>query len=335
MIRLLACSALALVCLLAAACEGFRKQPGLLEAVGVLPRPPIELSVMSFNIRYGTANDGQDAWPSRRGLVFETILNARADVIAVQEALAFQLTEIREALPEFAMVGVGRDDGRQAGEFSAILYRRARFTVTESGTFWFSDTPAQPGSTSWGNSIPRICTWARLVERLDWAGGSGRAVYVFNVHLDHQSEPSRVKSAELLRDRVIQRANRNEPAIVMGDFNAGEDSPAYAILAGQRATLPMLDAFRAVHPDETHVGTFHGFRGLKSSHGPKIDHIFIAPGDNAVEVITADIERFEDAGRLPSDHYPVTATIRISEKAAPPPKSSVPTTAQPTDAPDR
>ena len=125
----------------------------------------LELNVMTFNIRYGTANDGENRWDNRRNMVLDVLQNHSPDVVGLQEALRFQLDQIRSALPEFAEVGVGRDDGNTAGEYAALLYRRDRFALLDSGTFWLSDTPNVPASKHWGNSITRICTWARLIDR--------------------------------------------------------------------------------------------------------------------------------------------------------------------------
>ncbi len=175
---------------------------------------------MTFNIRYGTADDGDNSWPLRSAMVWQLIQNHAPDVVGLQEALRFQLDEIRTRVPGYAELGVGRDDGRSGGEYSAILYRSRRFAVADQGTFWFSETPDAPGSTSWGNRITRICTWARLVER-----ETGTHLYVYNLHLDHESQPSRERSVELLAARINARRPR-DPVIVMGDFNAGEDNPA-------------------------------------------------------------------------------------------------------------
>ena len=119
---------------------------------------------MSFNIRYGTAPDGENRWERRRESVVHVIREFDPAVVGLQEALRFQLNELRAALPGCEEIGVGRRDGREAGEYAAILYDRRRLEVVEQGTFWFSETPAVPGSTSWGNRITRICTWARFRE---------------------------------------------------------------------------------------------------------------------------------------------------------------------------
>src|SRR5688500_7368624 len=131
-------------------------------AVPVQPREP--LTVMTFNIRYGTAKDGENEWSKRRDMLFEVIRDGRPDLLGLQEALDFQIDEILAAVSGYAVVGVGRDDGAEKGEYSAILFRTERFHVAEAGTFWFSDTPTVPGSRSWGNQITRISSWARFID---------------------------------------------------------------------------------------------------------------------------------------------------------------------------
>ena len=275
-------------------------------APGAGAGPASDLRLMSFNIRYGTADDGADAWPRRAAMAFDVVRRFDADVVGVQEALRFQLDELGAALPAFGEIGVGRDDGRTAGEYSAILYRRGRFEVLEEGTFWFSDTPATPGSMTWGNRITRICTWARLRDR---AGGA--RFYVYNLHLDHESQPSRERSALLLAERIRARSSP-DPVLVMGDFNSGEANPVYRHLTGA-ATLPaatpappLADTYRLRHPGDTMVGTFHAFRGTTT--GDKIDHILASPEWHALD---ASIVRTSRAGRFPSDHFPVTAVVRL------------------------
>jgi endonuclease/exonuclease/phosphatase family metal-dependent hydrolase len=254
------------------------------------------LTVMSFNIRYGTAKDGDNAWPNRRAMVFDVLRDLDADVIGVQEALAFQLDEILAAIPAYATLGVGRDDAAAAGELSAILFKKNRFRVAESGTFWFSDTPSVPGSKTWGNNYTRICTWARLIDR------DGRGFYMYNVHLDHESQPSRERSTQLLRQRIEARAYAGDPVIITGDFNVGEKNPALDTLRG-----PFVDTFRTVRPDEQPAGTFTAFK-FGNTAGDKIDYVFVQPG---TEVQHAEIVRFSRNERYPSDHFPVVARVRL------------------------
>lgn len=258
--------------------------------------------VMTFNIRYGTAPDGENAWPLRRSLVTQVISDDRPDVLGVQEALRDQLDELVAALPEYAKVGAGRN-AEGDGEYSAILYRQSRFDLCDAGTFWLSATPGSPGSKTWGNNLPRICTWARLFDRTN-----NRRFVVFNTHWDHESQPARLRSGELISKRIDDLAN-DEPVIVTGDFNAAPDNPALAALvAGGR----VRDTFAALHPDEKLVGTFNGFGLAPGVH--KIDGVLAS---DHWEVEAAKIVRTREGERYPSDHFPVTATVTLPEADAP------------------
>jgi endonuclease/exonuclease/phosphatase family metal-dependent hydrolase len=267
---------------------------------------------MSFNLRYGTADDGDNSWPLRRDLVFRVIREHGPDVLGSQEVLRFQLDELRDALPEYGEVGVGRNDGEEAGEYAAILFRSSRLQPIGQGTFWLSDTPDVPGSMSWGNSITRICTWARFADR-----EGRRTFYVYNVHLDHRSQPSRELSAELLTAHITNREHP-DPYIVTGDFNAGESNPAMLYLRGETARahpetmdaphpLGLRDSYRVLFPDQVEVGTFNGFDGVTT--GEKIDAVLVS-GD--WEIVDAAIVRTAEDRRYPSDHFPVVATLAIN-----------------------
>ncbi len=261
---------------------------------------PLRAKVLSFNIRFGTAPDGPNHWSHRKDSVIDLIKRGEYDFIGLQEALRFQIDEMRQALPHLQEIGVGREDGKQAGEYSAILYDARRWRVVEQDTFWLSDTPKVPGSKSWGNNIPRIVTWGRFAE-----SASGRELYVFNTHFYHQSHPSREKSAALLAVRIARREPLR-PVVVTGDFNAAEDNPAIRLLKGESAGSPirLLDTYRLLYPDAKDVGTFHGFLG--GTAGGKIDYVFVESGANAVR---AEILHDSRDGRYPSDHYPVMAEI--------------------------
>lgn len=277
---------------------------GLQAIAAAQPAPREPLNVMTFNIRYGTAKDGDNHWTARREMLFDLLRERDADLVGLQEALAFQIDEILAALPGYAALGVGRDDAGRAGEFSAILFRKGRFRVADAGTFWFSDTPEVPASRSWGNNITRICTWARFIDR------DGRGFYHFNLHLDHESQPSRERSTALLRQRIEARAFAGDPVIVTGDFNVGERNPALSTLVSKADTAPFVDTYRVVHADETVAGTFTGFK-FGNTGGDKIDYVLVQPG---TEVVTAEIVRTSRNDRYPSDHFPVTALIRLPVK---------------------
>ncbi len=254
---------------------------------------PVRLQ--TFNIRYGTANDGPNAWPHRKDLVVERIRAAKAHVVGLQEVLASQLAELKAALPEFRFVGEGRGGGA-VGEHAPVLVDERRFTIEGSGQFWLSTTPAVVGSKGWDAALPRICTWVIVRDR-----NGGAPFAVLNTHFDHRGERARVESARLLARLLGQFPFAVMPRVVMGDFNAGEDSDAMRALfdAGLR------DTFRVAHPTAVDVGTFHGFRGTRT--GAKIDGILV---DASFTVVDAAIDTTLDGGRAPSDHFPVTATVK-------------------------
>ena len=260
-----------------------------------------EIDALSFNIRFDNANDGDNAWPKRKAMVGEWVKSESPDVIGLQEALRHQIDDIKKVATAYCEYGVGRDDGKSKGEHCTVLYLKDRFKLDKKdcGTFWFSDTPEKIASKSWGNEIPRICTWVRLIEKK-----TNKGFYVYNVHYDHRSQPSRLGASKLIIEKISKRKQSNEPIILMGDFNAAENNPAIKIF--KEEPLKLLDTFRVVKPDEEMVKTFHGFRG-GSYPGGKIDHVFILP--STAKISSASIVRFNKNKRYLSDHYPVRAKL--------------------------
>lgn len=268
-----------------------------------------ELRITSSNIRYGTADDGVNAWEERRELLFKVLTDEKFDSAGLQEALAFQLSELDVALSAYGRVGVGRDDGKTKGEYSAILYLKSRYEAVSAGTFWFSDTPETPGSMSWGNTLPRICTWARLKNL-----ATGRHYYHYNVHYDHLSQPSREKSSQLLAARIAQRPEQADPVIVTGDFNAEPGNLAIdyllgtASVGGMQNPFKMRDAWLDFHATEPESTTHHSFMG-GATGGIHIDYVFYGPG---VSSKSAEIVRTHEGDVYPSDHYPVSAVLTLA-----------------------
>jgi len=263
------------------------------------PPVPLELRAMSFNIRLGEANDGANHWKLRKELVFGVIRDHKPDVVGLQEAWKFQIDEILEALPEYALIGRSRQEDPEEGEWCPILYRKADWSPIDSGTFWLSDAPEKEGSMSWGNKIPRICTWGRFKH-----DESGRTFHLYNTHFDHQSQPSREKSSELCLKQIAERSPAEEAAIFMGDLNAGEKNPAIMTL-----NAVLTDTFEKLHSDvaANKRGTFGAWTGKTS--GERIDYVFTTPGD--WELLDARILHDNTDGRYPSDHYPVDARLKL------------------------
>ncbi len=268
-----------------------------------------QLAVMTFNIRLGTAKDGENDWQHRRDILYRVLRDHKPDLVGLQEAYKFQIDDIIGACPAYAFIGVSRDDGQAHGEFSSILYNKQRLRLLEQDTFWLSETPEVPGSKSWDTAYPRVCTWGRFEDRL-----TGRKFYHFNTHLDHISQLARERGIELIARRMKERKHP-DPAFLTGDFNAGEDNTAVRYLKGDspRASTTgpapvdppkLVDTFRALHADQKVVGTFNGWRG--KSNGPKIDYIFAPP---EIRVIEADILHDNRDGRYPSDHYPLITIV--------------------------
>jgi endonuclease/exonuclease/phosphatase family metal-dependent hydrolase len=275
-----------------------------------------DLNVMSFNIRYSygkpqeeaSENDWRDARHPRRERVVRVIRENPPDILGVQEARHLQIEDLRAALPDFDFYGIGRDDGKTEGEYSGIFYLRDRFKQLEARSFWLSATPEKPGTTFYTarDAVPRIASWVRLADNQ-----SGREIFVLNMHWDHISVPAREQSGRLVRTRLTELAE-GLPAIVMGDLNAPEDSKAVTELVGTKgaAGRRLLDSFRAMHPKRTpEESTFSAWNGR--TEGSRID--FILHTDE-LRPTAASIVRTSYDGFWPSDHYPVTATLRLGVK---------------------
>jgi len=258
--------------------------------------PP--LCVMTYNLRYASPNP-PNAWPQRRPLVREVIQKAAPDVLGTQEGLYGQLKDIASDLPEFDWIGLGREGGSK-GEFMAVFFRKARLEPLTYDHFWLSDTPDVIGSATWGNSNRRMVTWIKFRDRVT----SGE-FFLFNTHFDHQIQPAREKSAELVRQRITA-LNTKLPVLLIGDFNAAaQTNKAYQILtSGQFLSDAWLSARERVGEG---VGTFNDFKAVQPN-GPRIDWI-LTRGEAQVE--RAEILTFSQNGQFPSDHFPVVARLRL------------------------
>lgn len=274
---------------------------------------PDELRVMSFNIRFSqpgrseeaSENNWADAKYPRRERAIRVIRESRPDLLGVQEARELQVNDLRKALPDYSFYGIGRDDGKTAGEFSGIFYRKDRFTKKDAGSFWLSATPEKPGTSFYPafDACPRIASWVRLTD------DKAHCEFVLlNMHWDHISEEARQKSAALVRER-LEKIAKDIPTIVMGDLNSHEDTSAFKELTGDTGHM-LADTFRELHPKRSpNEASFDDWKG--TIKGSRIDFI-LHTGE--FSPVAADIVRTNYDGRWPSDHYPVTATLKLSRK---------------------
>lgn len=260
----------------------------------------LQVTFMTYNIRFDTESDGINKWDNRKAHVAAIIRYEHPDFIGTQEGLAHQLDYLVDELDGYSYIGVGRDDGARAGEFSALMYNASRFElIPESDhTDWLSETPNVP-SKSWDAAFPRVLTYGTFRNRKD-----STLIHVFNTHFDHVGQTAREHSSRLILE-TIQRVVGEDPFVLMGDFNVTEDNPAYRILLEGPPALN--DAF---HVTQTpHVGphfTFEGFAVRNSPDARRIDYVFVPEGATVTK--HAILSTFR-GGNYASDHLPVVAHV--------------------------
>ncbi len=282
--------------------------------VSAQPDAAPALRVMSFNLRYGTANDGDNHWDKRKELLVETIKAFNPDLLGTQETLAFQRDYLLKNMEGYEAFGVSREDGKDKGEMTTVLYRKDRFEKLEGATFWLSETPDAIASKGWDTSLPRICTWIKL---RDLKVKDAPPVYFYNTHFDHRGSKARLESAKLIR-RHIAALGAEARVVLTGDFNADEGSEPYKALFAEHdgKASPVLDTLRVFKPQRgDDEGSFNSFGpaprptpGSPGSPGKaRIDWVAVS---RQWTVTDAAIDRTHKNGRWPSDHFPVTAVIK-------------------------
>lgn len=230
----------------------------------------------------------------RKQKVFDLLSANKPDLLGVQEALHHQLEDIVTNLPQYAYVGVGRDDGQMKGEFSAILYNQERFQVMASSTFWLSETPLDPGSKNWDAAITRVATWAKLYDKK-----TRDTIFMINTHFDHIGKLAREKSAILIKTKIIELAG-NLRVILTGDFNIEPTEPPYAILINKEI-YTLSDSGNGITQ-----GTYCTFV-VNSVPCRRIDYILFGAGwkSRKYTVINQSDGRY-----YPSDHLPVMVQLK-------------------------
>ena len=266
------------------------------------------LRVMTYNIRLDTPADGLNSWEHRRDNLTSQIYWLRPDVFGLQEVVINQKHDITEAFRlDFALVGAGRDDGKDAGESSPIGYNIHRFKLLASGTFWLSPTPDVP-SKGWDAAYPRVATWVRLRENK-----GGKVILAINTHWDHIGVEARKQSALQLKQWLMDKRKPEDHVVVLGDFNAEPDSEPLAILTDLKSPVSLRSAalnstFRPFGPK----GTFNDFK-FQPEAVKAIDHILVG-GQKGGEIWIsryAVIAQNVD-GRMISDHFPVLADLKLN-----------------------
>jgi endonuclease/exonuclease/phosphatase family metal-dependent hydrolase len=263
----------------------------------VVVSPAQSVKVMTYNIRYDTPVDSINQWPKRMHKVINLIRKYDPDILGIQEALHHQVTDLLKNFPDYSYIGVGRDDGKTKGEFSAILYKKDRFNVLKQNTFWLSGQPEIPGSKDWDAAITRVATWGRFMDNK-----TKKMYFILNTHFDHIGKEARTKSAELLKQKVYELAAAL-PVIVTGDFNCTREQPPYtAIMKSDGVVLIDPSPLAA-------AGTACGFK-VNGRACVAIDYIF-----HSAQWATTDytVIQDNDGKYYPSDHLPVIATLNIKK----------------------
>ncbi|MCM4158205.1 endonuclease/exonuclease/phosphatase family protein [Christiangramia antarctica] len=256
-----------------------------------------EMKMMTYNIKYANENDGENSWSHRKEFITNQLKFYEPDIFGVQEALESQLDHFTSELNTYDFVGVGREDGKKKGEFSAILYKKNLFKVLSAQTFWLSDTPEKI-STGWDAALPRICTYA-LFEDIK----SGKKFYFFNTHFDHIGEKARLESAKLILKKIKEINTENFPVVLTGDFNLEPDSEAI-----QTISMEMNDAREVAQMVSFgSEGTFNGFN-FEEPVTRRIDYIFT---NAQVKVQKYGVLTDSKEMRYPSDHFPLLVLVEF------------------------
>lgn len=253
-----------------------------------------QIAIMTYNIKLDYPKEGENSWANRKPFLINQLKFNAPDILGVQEALPNQMKDIDSALVTYNFVGVGRDDGKNEGEYSAIFYKKDLFEVLESSTFWLSETP-EKASLGWDAAYHRICTYG-LFRNLK----TNKVFWVFNTHLDHVGTQARMKSAKLILNKIKQLNSNNLPVILMGDFNM-EDTHESIKYISENLRDSKLVADTVVGPS----GTFNNFEFGKPVTR-RIDYVFLS-NDFIVNKYTVLSDSNE--GKYPSDHFPVMVDI--------------------------
>ncbi|MGQ7867916.1 endonuclease/exonuclease/phosphatase family protein [Sunxiuqinia sp. sy24] len=258
-------------------------------------QPDPELVIATFNLRYNNPNDGENAWPNRKEQVKALIRYHEFDIFGTQEGLIGQLNDLSE-MSEFAFTGVGRDDGKQDGEHSAIFYKKSRFDLLGNGDFWLSETPDEP-SYGWEAKHRRICSWGKFKDKL-----TAKTFFIFNAHFDHQAVEAQRQSGILVVEKMKEIAG-DGPVVFMGDLNSTPETEQIQTISGF-----LNDSYKATKmPPYGPEGTFNSFN-FNAPMDKRIDYVFVSK-DVTVSSYGVLTDSYDQ--KYPSDHQPVVAKVVI------------------------
>lgn len=272
--------------------------------------------VGSYNIRQDNKDDDArgDGWKQRYPIVAQLIKFNDFDIIGLQEVYNHQLHDLLNNLPEYNYVGVGRNDGKTAGEYSPVFYKKEKFELLSSGTFWLSEDTTRPNK-GWDAALPRICSWSQLKDKT-----SQTDVYFFNLHMDHIGIVARRESAKLVLKKIKEIA-KDSPAVLVGDFNVDQTDESYKLLHDSSILNDSYEVAKVVYANN---GTFNAF-DINMKTDERIDHVFISPNFSVErygiltdtyhsKVKDSDATEPKYQMRLPSDHYPVKVILEYNKK---------------------
>jgi len=259
-----------------------------------------ELSVMTYNIKLDYPKEGKNSWVNRKPMVRDQIKFYEPDIFGVQEALPNQMKDMDSLLSNYSFVGVGRDDGNDEGEYSAIFYKNEKFDVLKSSSFWLSETPEKV-TMGWDAVCNRVCTYALFQNN-----ETKEIFWVFNTHFDHVGIEARKNSATLILKKIKELNTKDYPIILMGDFNMEESHESVQFITKYLKDSKAISKATPFGP----TGTFNGFH-FDQPVTRRIDYIFV--NDQFVVNKYAVLSDSKDT-KYPSDHLPVYVELEISIK---------------------
>lgn len=272
----------------------------LLVVTALFANAQAEVKVMSFNIRLDVKSDGENWWEKRKDKVAGLMNYYEADFIGLQEVVHNQLLYLKDSLHGYSFIGVGRDDGKQAGEYSCIFYKKDKYALVVQSTFWLSPTPDLP-TKGWDAALNRVCTYGLFKDKK-----TKQLLWVFNTHFDHMGKLARLESARLIIKKINELNTKNYPVMVTGDFNSKPDAePSQYMMANMQNSRSISKLVYGA------ADTWNGFKFNEKPNGC-IDYIFVS-NDKRISVSKfATITDSYDM-KYPSDHFPVLATINIDK----------------------